>query len=1109
MKKFLTSLLLASALTASAGTPVFLTAGQSNTDGRIPNADLPSYITQESYTNCKWSYCNGTKDVTEGTFEKFFPRMSSADNNARWAYDAVTYYFLDKALDSDFYVVKQSYGGTSINPEITCSGRKDENNNLIGNGFHWSADPTWLADNTSVNKGGNSLLKAFEDNIDACLANITDPDVKAIIWHQGESDKNSKTYYEDLKAVVAHLRAHLVEKTNDQKYATLPFICGTIPHASSLWSQGVEDAFYKLAAEDANFYVISLADGVMLDDNKHFYAATAERFGKEVYNLMVTLGLVSGQYASLATGSDATVPAATFTLHTIGDSTVSDYDQTQDDQKGMYGWGQVVGDYLAAGLTAKNWADRGESAKSFYNGFWNKGVKENVHAGDYVLIQFGHNDQSSAVGVDVYKEYLGKYVDEIKAVGATPVIVTSICRKKFDKDGKITPLGMINGWDGTATDDHSADYPYHAIQFATEKNVAYIDLTTATKNFMEQLGPTKSSLLFPAGQQTHTNEAGARVNAVLALQLLKEKNILTDYIAPLPELLSLLPAVQAPATGDESIVSEATTWDFKSYEKDAEIASDIVNINGLYVRGGSGNQAVKAATLNDIIVAKFAGNDIESSVSPTLSAGATGPNRCIAVNASVPGTFKVTYQPTAATAGREAKLFFNGEKVASLQVAKENQELSYISLTEGTFYFGSEQGYYVISVEFTPTPAEEGGDSSEDEWNTSKVIIPESGFETFANLSGFNMSLPNGLKAYAVHYNAGRASNSGVQLVDMGNIIPDGQAAIIEGPAGVHTLSLDDTTTDGIYSGDNKLQAVKTTTAVAHEAGENFNYVLSSVVDGRPTFTKADGSAVPFKHAYLTLPYSADAITFADDPTDDPTGPTVVSETTTWTFSGFELNNQDGTTACHLINSLYNYNGLYVRATAEHTVQIRATSSSTKNPQFEGETALTVSQMLRLNSNTSFAPAATVNAYDETMANANDRSVGITTSVPGTFTILVNAANVSTADRYAKLYFNGEAVQTMLTTEMGNTVDNQVKANKITTFSYKAAAPGTILFASGVPTNVLAARFVPTADIQTGVDEVAVEAVADPYWYTLQGVRLEAPTAPGIYIHAGKKFIIR
>lgn len=78
-----------------------------------------------------------------------------------------------------------------------------------------------------------------------------------------------------------------------------------------------------------------------------------------------------------------------------------------------------------------------------------------------VLIQFGHNDQKS-VTTDVYREYLAKFISETRNLGATPVLVTSICRKLFDGT-QISRLGRIDNGKahGVNEEDHTYDYPYH------------------------------------------------------------------------------------------------------------------------------------------------------------------------------------------------------------------------------------------------------------------------------------------------------------------------------------------------------------------------------------------------------------------------------------------------------------------------------------------------------------------------------------------------------------------------------------------------------------------------------------------------------------------------
>ena len=216
-------------------------------------------------------------------------------------------------------------------------------------------------------------------------------------------------------------------------------------------------------------------------------------------------------------------------IHTIGDSTMADYDQAEPDQKGMYGWGQVFGDYFSNGMTVKNWGDRGESARSFYRKFWSK-TKAEIKKGDYVLIQFGHNDQKS-VTTDVYREYLSRFLCETRELGATPILVTSICRKLFEGT-KLSRLGRIDNGKAHGVDEnnHTYDYPYHMKKVADSLKVECLDLTTACKEYMESWGPEGCKQFFPSGGSTHTNELGARVNAQLVAQLMYKANILKKYI---------------------------------------------------------------------------------------------------------------------------------------------------------------------------------------------------------------------------------------------------------------------------------------------------------------------------------------------------------------------------------------------------------------------------------------------------------------------------------------------------------------------------------------------------------------------------------------------------
>lgn len=312
MKKLLTFLFgLMLVATASAATKaLFLTGGQSNTDGRLAASTLPSYL-QSANNYClacnQWPY----EEARLGVFYPYYPTSGTTGQYGKWAYDAVTYYYIGQALQETFYVAKTSYGGTSIHPGVSNSGGTVNDKPFIegyGSGYHWSADPTFLAATAIAGTNfvknettytGQSMLLAWIANIDAAIDAIkaqgNDVDIKAIIWHQGESDRNAGGYYDNLKAMVKYVRDHLVEKTGESKYATLPFFCGTIPHASSLYSSAVEKAFFTLEDEDANFHVIDLRDLTMLSDTKHFDAPSSELFGKRLYNRMIDEGIISGE----------------------------------------------------------------------------------------------------------------------------------------------------------------------------------------------------------------------------------------------------------------------------------------------------------------------------------------------------------------------------------------------------------------------------------------------------------------------------------------------------------------------------------------------------------------------------------------------------------------------------------------------------------------------------------------------------------------------------------------------------------------------------------------------------------------------------------------------
>ena len=260
---------------------VIITAGQSNTDGRVSNNDLPGYIKKNGYRHCLWSY--GSDTISGGgRFERFWPRVARPDNKERWGYDAVVYYLIDQHAKRDFYVIKESLGGTAL--DTAC---------VSNNGMYWNASPGYLAANAAADKGGKSLLKAFTENIGACIDHELSRqkggfEIKAFLWHQGESDKKMAAhYYDNLKAMVAYVRNYLVEKTGDKRYAHLPFICGTFSNESRDRSEEIVSALHRLAEEDSNFHVVDASDLTIQHDRLHFDAQGAEMLGRRVHECLI------------------------------------------------------------------------------------------------------------------------------------------------------------------------------------------------------------------------------------------------------------------------------------------------------------------------------------------------------------------------------------------------------------------------------------------------------------------------------------------------------------------------------------------------------------------------------------------------------------------------------------------------------------------------------------------------------------------------------------------------------------------------------------------------------------------------------------------------------
>lgn len=261
---------------------VIIVAGQSNTDGRVPNDRLPEYIKvmakDTAFTQGAYNYCKISQNRTDGKFRSFWPRSMRRAKTDTWGYDAVAYYWLEQLYQEPFYVIKWAIGGTSITPSTNPEAR----------GTYWSADPKWLSENVATSQKGKSLLLSFIANIDGAIDQTLlklkeGYQIDAFLWHQGESDqKHGKEYYQNLKNVVTYVRNHLTEKTG-KDYSQLPFIFGTVSRKNKSYSSEVEEGMKRLAKEDKNAYLIDMSDAELLGDKLHFNQVSAEYMGKQIF----------------------------------------------------------------------------------------------------------------------------------------------------------------------------------------------------------------------------------------------------------------------------------------------------------------------------------------------------------------------------------------------------------------------------------------------------------------------------------------------------------------------------------------------------------------------------------------------------------------------------------------------------------------------------------------------------------------------------------------------------------------------------------------------------------------------------------------------------------
>ncbi|HET9503850.1 MAG TPA: rhamnogalacturonan acetylesterase [Hymenobacter sp.] len=249
--------------------------------------------------------------------------------------------------------------------------------------------------------------------------------------------------------------------------------------------------------------------------------------------------------ALLAFAAAPTPPRKT-KLYLIGDSTMANKVRATFPETG---WGMPLGTFFDTTVVVDNRAQNGRSTRTFLAENRWQPVVEALQPGDYVFIQFGHNDESQNypdryTSPEDYRRNLTKFVTETRAKQAIPVLLTPVTRRYFDQNGHIKETHVL--------------YSAATAAVAQKQKTLLVDLDRLSRELLQQLGEENSKLLFmqlapgdhpnyPLGRadNTHFNELGARKMAQLVVNDLRAQHVAlaeAHLARPLPKNAVATPA---------------------------------------------------------------------------------------------------------------------------------------------------------------------------------------------------------------------------------------------------------------------------------------------------------------------------------------------------------------------------------------------------------------------------------------------------------------------------------------------------------------------------------------------------------------------------------------
>ena len=314
---------------------------------------------------------------------------------------------------------------------------------------------------------------------------------------------------------------------------------------------------------------------------------TTAKLAGEFLEMSFPIALVDGRLTFDVDGDTAALNALTITkladrvagaiptAYLTGDSTVQTYDAAA--YAPQAGWGQMIDRFFADDVAFVNHAIGGRSSKNFITQGRLDDVLRAIRPGDYLFVQFGHNDATQGVddryaSPEDYKEYLRVYVDGARQRGATPVLVTPVSRRDFDADTGKFRVSF-------------PEYVAKMIELAEEEDVLLVDLAASSRAYLDEIGPEAAKAVFlhvdpgifpqrPAGvaDDTHFQEYGAIQMARLIAQ------DVADLEDPLSEkVVDIEPPAEVPAA-PQNLVAGSISNAGAVLQWDASATADIYKI---------------------------------------------------------------------------------------------------------------------------------------------------------------------------------------------------------------------------------------------------------------------------------------------------------------------------------------------------------------------------------------------------------------------------------------------------------------------------------------------------------------------------------------------------